>query len=63
MQTQIQTIIEEIDFLRACSQAGGKHQHAFDLCVSATAIGEAARILEAEAERVRRGLERQERRA
>lgn len=53
----IETIIEEVDFLRACMEAGGNHEHAFWLCIDGDELTAASDALEASAERIRRELE------
>ena len=54
----IASIIENIDFTRACRDAGGNHEHAFWLSVSSADLEKAEAILADLAERIRRELER-----
>jgi hypothetical protein len=56
-RSTIRDMVEELDFIRACAEAGGKHQHAYDLVIDLQELEKAKELIEWTAERIRRELE------
>jgi len=53
----IANIVEEIDFVRACMEAGGNHEHAFWLWVDSDKLEKADSEISRIAENIRKELE------
>jgi hypothetical protein len=58
IKAAVEEMVEEIDFIRACMQAGGDHEHAFWLMADSVDLPAAAALLRGQAEDIRRELER-----
>lgn len=53
-QELIAQIAEEVDFIRACSQAGGDHEYAFDFTIDLVDLNVVNDLVSTMAERIRR---------